>query len=292
MNELAERQDKATVGSADGGHVQAAAVLTLDSVSKSFQSRGRTVEAIKDIGLTVGTGEFVTIVGPSGCGKSTILNLVAGLDSQTAGTITFKGKAVRAGDRRVGYVTQQDNLFPWRTLRNNIAFPLEVVGAGRAVIAERVQHWIDKVGLSSFEEAFPHELSGGMRQRANIARTLIYEPELIMMDEPFGPLDAQTRLQLQLELLRIWEESRVSVLFITHDLTEAVALSSRVAIMSARPGRIAKWRDVTLRYPRNIAQIHDDAHYREIYDDLWHTLARMVGQAGAPDATATEGAPC
>src|SRR5882757_1509119 len=180
-------------------------MLIFDTISKDYRSRNRTVPPLRDVSLTVAPQAFVTIVGPSGCGKSTLLNLVAGLDHATSGTILFHGATVRKGDRRIGYVTQQDNLFPWRTLRDNIRFPLEVTNQPRREALERVSYWIDKVGLTGFDEAFPHELSGGMRQRANIARTLIYEPELIMMDEPFGPLDAQTRLELQGELLRIWE---------------------------------------------------------------------------------------
>jgi NitT/TauT family transport system ATP-binding protein len=254
-------------------------MLVFDTISKDYRSRKRTVPALRDVSLTVAPQAFVTIVGPSGCGKSTLLNLVAGLDHPTSGTILFHGATVRRGDRRIGYVTQQDNLFPWRALRDNIRFPLEVTGQPRREALERVSYWIDKVGLTGFDDAFPHELSGGMRQRANIARTLIYEPELIMMDEPFGPLDAQTRLELQGELLRIWEETKVSVLFITHDLTEAIALSSQVAIMSARPGRITELRDVPLARPRDIARLHDDPAYRQIYDHLWDTLKMVVEEA-------------
>ena len=256
-----------------------APLLRLDAVSKRFEARGRSVLAVNDLSLSVPPESFVTIVGPSGCGKSTLLNIVAGLMRIDSGSVTFRGAPVQVGDRRIGYVTQQDNLFPWRTLRDNILFPLIFANVPRAEAEKRAAYWIDKVGLAGFENAYPHELSGGMRQRGNIARTLIYEPELIMMDEPFGPLDAQTRLQLQKELLRIWQETKVSVLFITHDLAEAIALSSEVAIMSARPGTIDAIRTVPLPYPRDIARIHDNPDYRTIYDDLWQRLERVVEAA-------------
>jgi NitT/TauT family transport system ATP-binding protein len=254
-------------------------LLALTSVTKEYRARGRSVMALQDINVAIREGAFLTIVGPSGCGKSTLLNLVAGLEPVTSGEIRFRGLPVQAGDRRIGYVTQQDNLLPWRTLLQNVAFPLELTGERPAAAIDRARHWIAKVGLQGFDDAYPHELSGGMRQRANIARTLIYQPQLIMMDEPFGPLDAQTRLQLQIELLRIWAETRVSVLFITHDLTEAIALSTGVAIMSAKPGRIEAVREVTLQEPRNIARIHDDPRFRVMYDDLWDLLEVIVRDA-------------
>jgi NitT/TauT family transport system ATP-binding protein len=254
-------------------------LLTMMSVSKEYRARGRSVTALKDIHIELGEGAFLTIVGPSGCGKSTLLNLVAGLEPVSRGEIKFRGQPIRPGDRRIGYVTQQDNLLPWRTLLQNVTFPLELVGERPAAATDRARHWIAKVGLEGFDDAYPHELSGGMRQRANIARTLIYEPQLIMMDEPFGPLDAQTRLQLQIELLRIWGETKVSVLFITHDLAEAIALSTSVAIMSAKPGRIEAVREVTLQEPRNIARIHDDPQFRVMYDDLWDMLEVIVRDA-------------
>lgn len=263
--------------------------LILDSVTKEYLARGRLVTALRDLALTIPERSFFTIVGPSGCGKSTILNLVAGLERQSAGSIMFRGQPVTAGDRRIGYVTQQDNLFPWRTLRQNIVFPLEIAGMSNRQAMEQVRHWIDKVGLAGFDDAYPHELSGGMRQRANIARTLIYKPELIMMDEPFGPLDAQTRLQLQQELQRIWDETKVSVLFITHDLAEAIAMSTKVAIMSARPGRITEVRDVTLEHPRDLPRMHDNPDYRRMYDDLWETL-RSVVEAAQQQAVGGAGA--
>jgi NitT/TauT family transport system ATP-binding protein len=267
-------------GDEEIGKVSSSALLALDRVGKTYKARDREVTALEDISFEVAERDFLTIVGPSGCGKSTLLNLVAGLESATTGSLSFLGQPItKAGDRRIGYVTQQDNLFPWRQLVDNVALPLELAGMAKAERRDRARHWIDKFGLAGFEQAYPHELSGGMRQRANIARTLIYEPKLVMMDEPFGPLDAQTRLQLQSELLRIWSETGTSVLFITHDLAEAIALSQRVVVMSARPGRFETIRDITLNEPRNIARIHDDPGFRAAYDELWEQLEDVVHRA-------------
>lgn len=254
-------------------------MLSFRDVSKSYHARGRVVNALKHISFDVLEGDFLTVVGPSGCGKSTLLNLITCLEAPTQGTISFLGDGVKPGDRRIGYVTQQDNLLPWRTLVSNIAFPLEIAGVAVREREDRAKIWIEKLGLRGFENSYPHELSGGMRQRANIARTLIYSPRLVMMDEPFGPLDAQTRLQLQTELLRIWEETNTSVLFITHDLAEAIALSRRVAVMSARPGTITSLEEIVINEPRDIAHIHDDPQFREVYDRMWTQLEAIVRQS-------------
>jgi NitT/TauT family transport system ATP-binding protein len=179
-------------------------------------------------------------------------------------------------DRRIGYVTQQDHLLPWRTLRDNVAFPLEVAGVPVAERRERAEFWMQKVGLQGFGDAFPSELSGGMRQRGNIIRTLIYGPPVILMDEPFGPLDAQTRIVLQDLLLSIWEESRSTVLFVTHDLSEAISLADRVVLMGTSPGRIVRCEDVLIDRPRDIFQIHEHTEYRRLYNQLWNDLGTQV----------------
>ena len=179
-------------------------------------------------------------------------------------------------NRSIGYVTQADNLYPWRTLRKNIEFPLELRGVPAAERRERCEHLIRRVGLAGFEDSYPSELSGGMRQRANIIRTLAYKPEVILMDEPFGPLDAQTRLILQNQLLDLWQEERKTVIFITHDLGEAVALADRVVVMSARPGRIKAISDVPIPRPRNLFEIHSDERFRKSYQTLWASLEEEV----------------
>jgi NitT/TauT family transport system ATP-binding protein len=248
------------------------AILSIRGVTRDFFSRGKLVEALGGVDLEIPEGEFLTIVGPSGCGKSTLLNLVSGLMPPSGGALRYRGREVRGVNTEIGYITQQDNLFPWRTLQDNVAFPLEVQRVPQEERRRRAAALIAKVGLGGFEEHYPYELSGGMRQRANIIRTLIYDPQLILMDEPFGPLDAQTRVILQDQLLKLWVESRKTVVFITHDLVEAIALADRVAVMTARPGVIKSVNEVTIPRPRDIFHIHDDEEFRRLYDKLWEEL--------------------
>jgi NitT/TauT family transport system ATP-binding protein len=256
-----------------------APILALRGVARRFARRERVVTALDGVTLDVDRGELVTIVGPSGCGKSTLLNLIAGLLPASAGEVLYKGEAVRGVNTEIGYVTQADNLYPWRTLRENAEFPLELRGVARAERRRRAATVIERVGLAGFEDHYPHELSGGMRQRANIVRTLVYDPEVILMDEPFGPLDAQTRLLLQDQLLRLWDAARKTIVFITHDLTEAVALADRVVVMTARPGRVKRVCPVPLKRPRDLFHLHDDEQFRVTYDALWDDLADEVRRA-------------
>jgi NitT/TauT family transport system ATP-binding protein len=251
-------------------------MLRLKNISKRFFSRERLIKAVDQISLEVGSGEFLTLVGPSGCGKSTILNIVSGLMRPTEGLVELDGKSITGVTRDIGYVTQQPNLMPWRTLIDNVSFPLQVVGAGRSERYDRAAELIAMVGLEGFEKSYPHELSGGMRQRANIIRTLIYSPKVMLMDEPFGPLDAQTRIILQDQLLNIWTRTGVTIIFITHDLHEAIGLGDRVALMSARPGRIIRIDNVVMSRPRDIFHIHDSSDFRALYDMIWAELERQV----------------
>ena len=253
-------------------------MLSLSNISKRFFSRNRSVRAIEGISIDIASGEFVTMVGPSGCGKSTILNILAGLMAPTDGTVTIDGKPLRGVNREVGYVTQQHNLMPWRTLLDNVAFPLEVAGVAQSERHDRAIALVAMVGLTGFEKSYPHELSGGMRQRANIIRTLIYSPKVMLMDEPFGPLDAQTRLILQEQLLEIWARTRVTILFITHDLHEAIGLGDRVVLLSARPGRIIRVDKVGMSRPRDVFRMHDNVEFRALYDAIWVELERQVRQ--------------
>jgi NitT/TauT family transport system ATP-binding protein len=259
-------------------------MLSLKNVSKSFLSRDRIVKAITAISLDIAPGEFVTMVGPSGCGKSTILNIVSGLMPPTEGSVEINGKALAGVTREVGYVTQHHNLMPWRTLIENVAFPLQVAGIGKSERNDRAGELIAMVGLAGFETAYPHELSGGMRQRANIIRTLIYAPKVMLMDEPFGPLDAQTRVMLQDQLLKIWSRAGVTILFITHDLQEAIGLGDRVVLLSARPGRIVRIDKVTMPRPRDVFRMHDSVEFRQLYDALWTELEREVGEQRSGDS--------
>ena len=253
-----------------------AALLTLDSVSKEYHVRGKRIVALDSVSLDVAAGEFVTIVGPSGCGKSTLLNLIVGLLRASGGRIRFRGEPVDGISTKIGYVTQKDNLLPWRTLAENVEIALEIRGIDRSARRKQTGELIDRVGLSGFEDHYPHELSGGMRQRANIIRTLIYDPELILMDEPFGPLDAQTRIVLQDQLLKLWYASRKTIVFITHDLIEAITLADRVVLMSSRPGRIKSIESVTIPRPREVFSIHESAEFRSAYERLWRQLRPEV----------------
>ena len=254
-------------------------LLAIEGIRKEYQVRGKKILALDSIDLTVAEGEFVTIVGPSGCGKSTLLNLIVGLLRSSFGRILFHGDPINGICTKIGYVTQKDNLLPWRTLIANVEIALEIRGADKRARRAQAQQLIGRVGLGGFEDHYPHELSGGMRQRANIIRTLIYDPELILMDEPFGPLDAQTRIVLQDQLLKLWAASRKTILFITHDLIEAITLADRVVLMTSRPGRIKSIENITIPRPRDVFKIHETQQFRAAYERLWQELRPEVNLA-------------
>jgi NitT/TauT family transport system ATP-binding protein len=232
-------------------------LLTVSDVSKRYATRNGIVDALSDVNVDIADGEFVSIVGPSGCGKSTLLRLVAGLDTATAGAIRILGDQVTGPSRRTGVVFQEARLLPWRTAVDNILLPAEIQGGRRAARAqrERAEQLLALVGLKGFESAYPRELSGGMAQRVALARSLLLNPSLLLMDEPFGALDAITREQMNMELLRIWSESRKTVIFITHSVSEAVLLSDRVLVMTPSPGRVRGSIPIDLPRPRTVAQL-------------------------------------
>ncbi len=249
-------------------------------VSRVFRAQRGDVTALADVNLDVNEGEFVTMVGPSGCGKSTALNVIVGLLEPSTGELLFRGRPTRGINHEIGYVTQADNLFPWRTVLENVTFGLQMRGIGtKASRRDKAMQLLDRVGLAGFHNHYRHELSGGMRQRVNIVRTLAYDPKVILLDEPFGPLDAQTRLQLQDLLLKLWRErAETTIIFITHELTEAIALADRLVVMSARPGKIREIVKVDLPRPRDIYTIHTDPKFRELYDQVWEHLADEMRQ--------------
>jgi NitT/TauT family transport system ATP-binding protein len=212
----------------------------------------------------------VTVVGPSGCGKSTLLKLIAGLTPVSGGRIVYQGEEVRGLNTRVGYVPQESKLFPWLTLEENVAFGLDARRRSRQERDRQARYFINLAGLAGFEKYYPAQLSGGMGKRASIIRALAYEPPVILMDEPFGPLDAQTRMVLQDELLKIWEQKRQTIVFVTHDLVEAVALADRVVVITHRPGRIKDVIQVPMQRPRNIFEIHRQDGFDEAYGRLWN----------------------
>jgi NitT/TauT family transport system ATP-binding protein len=249
--------------------------LRLEHVRKEFTLRGRTGErlvAIEDVTLDVRAGEFLTLVGPSGCGKSTLLDLLGGLERPSSGRILLDGVPIEGPARDRGIVFQQYALFPWRTALQNVEFGLEIASEKPSVRREKANHYLELVGLSAFAQRYPHELSGGMKQRVAIARSLAYEPAVLLMDEPFAALDAQTREGLQLELLRIWRATGRTIVFITHGIDEAIVLGQRVAVMSARPGRIHTVFDV----PASLRSESEDVRALLLFGELRHAIWRQL----------------
>ncbi|ADE85150.1 ABC transporter ATP-binding protein [Rhodobacter capsulatus] len=247
------------------------ALLTLENVGKTFTVDKKPVVAVEDVTLSIAENEFVSIVGSSGCGKSTLLNIVGGLEEASTGTVRIGGQPVTGPGRDRGFVFQGYSLFEWQTVAGNIRFALEKSRLSRAEKDERVAHFVNAVGLRGFENAHPGQLSGGMRQRVAIARALVYRPQILLMDEPFGALDAQTRGMMQELLLRVWEDHKVTVLFVTHDVDEAVFLADRVVVLASRPGRIKREIRVPLARPRDYDIVADPdfaAIKREILADI------------------------
>ena len=262
------------------GDAASGTMISLRSAGKQFSARGTTLRALQPLTLDINALEFVAVVGPSGCGKSTILNLIAGLLRPSEGSVRYDGSEVTGPNVRVGYMTQKDTLLPWRNVRDNVGLALElrIRSASREAAAARVAQMIELVGLAGFERHYPAELSGGMRKRTALARTLIYEPETLLMDEPFGALDAQLRLLLMDQLQRLTQLRRITVVFVTHDLAEAIALADRVVIMSARPGQIRRIREVPLPRPRDIFKLRFTEEFAQLYEELWNELKDEVAK--------------
>jgi len=243
-----------------------------------YEQRGKRFEALRDVSLQVDGGEFISIVGASGCGKTTLLRIVDGLKAPSRGQIWVDGKPVQKPGPDRGFVFQQDALFPWRTVLDNVIFGLEVQGKSKKEARARADGLVGLVGLSGFEQHFPHELSGGMRQRANLARALTIDPDILLMDEPFASLDAQTREIMQAELLRIWRSNRKTVLFVTHQIDEAVFLADRVVVMTSRPGQVKAVLDVKIDRPRDLSVKRTPA-FLDLVDQIWKMIEEEVKAA-------------
>lgn len=262
-------------------HHNASPAVRLTDVGIAFAERGGgRYQAVKGATLDVAEGEFVAIVGPTGCGKSTLLNVTAGLLRPSSGTVALSGRPLPGLNRDAGYLFQADALMPWKTALENVAVGLEVRGMASRQAREHASRWLSRVGLKAFLDRYPHQLSGGQRKRVALAQVLILDPKILLMDEPFGPLDAQTRALMGELLLRLWSEDRKAVMFVTHDLEEAIALSDRVIIMSAGPAAtIIGDHRVTLSRPRDPAEIRHDPGFAAIHKVIWQQLKAEVVKA-------------
>ncbi len=255
-------------------------LIQFSEVSKSFETKDGTLHAVRDVNLVVDRGEIVTLVGPSGCGKSTLLNMVAGLFPPTQGQVLYSGSLVTDLNSKVGYMTQSDHLLPWRTVVGNVIAPLEIRNVPRNEAMARVTELLSLVGLNGFEKNYPSQISGGMRKRTALARLLAYDPETLLMDEPFGALDALLRLRMQVELRALYRRLGKAVLFVTHDLEEAVALGDRCVVFSARPGRILDVIDIKLPVDRDLMQLRYDPLFAKTCAKLWELLTPELDGVG------------
>jgi NitT/TauT family transport system ATP-binding protein len=254
------------------------AALSFEAITCTFAARGAgSYTAVKDVTLAVGEGEFVSIVGPTGCGKSTLLNVAAGLLRPSSGTIRILGEPLAGINRRAGYMFQAEALMPWRSTLANVTAGLEFRGVDPAEARRRAEEWLERVGLSGFGDRYPHQLSGGMRKRASLAQMLILDPQILLMDEPFSALDVQTRQLMENELLELWSANRKSVVFITHDLEEAISLSDRVVVLSAGPAThpIGDF-PIALPRPRDVAEIRLTPAFIALHDRIWHSMKEEV----------------
>jgi NitT/TauT family transport system ATP-binding protein len=259
------------------GHGRTGSIV-LERVTQRFPvpREDREFTAVQDVSIDVRGGEFISIVGPSGCGKSTLLSLIAGLVPATSGRITIDGQPVSGVNPRLGFVFQRDAIFPWKTVAQNVGLPLLFRGVDTASARPRVAEWIGRIGLTGFEQYHPYQLSGGMRKRVALAMTMVYEPEIVLMDEPFGALDVQTRNLMENDLLEIWAQLQRTVVFVTHDLEEAIALSDRIVVMTASPGRVKAVYPIDLPRPRSVTEIRFHPDFGRLYERIWKDLRDEV----------------
>jgi NitT/TauT family transport system ATP-binding protein len=256
---------------------QTASAIELRNVTKRFQTpKGEPYTALRDLNLNVAPGEFCAVVGPTGCGKSTTLGLISGLERPSVGEVQVMGKTVQGIDRRIGYVFQSDAIFPWKNVLRNVATGPLFRGRPKAKAVERARDWIARVGLAGFEDRYPHQLSGGMRKRVALAQTFINEPQILLMDEPFSALDVQTRTMMEDELLNLWSSTSASVVFVTHDLEEAISLADRVCVLTAGPATVKGIYTIDLPRPRKVAEIRFEPRFVQLYHEIWEDLRNEV----------------
>ena len=256
-------------------------MLEYRGVGKKFDKRDSEIVALRNVSFRIDEGKFVSVVGPSGCGKSTLLNLSAGLSKPSSGEVIYGGEPVTGINTRVGYITQRDNLLEWSTVYDNIVIALRIRRMPRARQKELADYYLDLMGLKDFAKHYPMELSGGMRKRAALARTLIYSPELVMMDEPFSALDAHVKMMMHEELLRVWDADKKTIMFITHDLTEAITLSDQVIVLSARPGTVKATIDINLPRPRDPFLLQTTPEFIALYHQVWELLRDDIRKSEA-----------
>lgn len=260
--------------------------IAIRSVAHTFQGQTGSTKALAGVNLEIAAGEFVAIVGPSGCGKSTLLSLISGLEKIQSGNVEIGGHPVDGIRRDAGMMLQSESLLPWRTVRGNIELALRIRRHPKTEVTRRADAWIRRIGLEGFAEHYPRELSGGMRKRVQLAATMVYEPAILLMDEPFSALDALTRNVMEDELLRIWSNSRSTVVFVTHDLDEAIALADRVVVSTARPMRVKASYEIPIPRPRSVAEIQSAPGFGELRHRIWSDLRDEVSAAGDPGSAA------
>jgi sulfonate transport system ATP-binding protein len=253
-------------------------MIELQGIGKTFGRGAGQLHAVTDVNLRIEPQSIVALIGPSGCGKSTLLNMVAGLYRPTAGRVIYEGQHVFDINTDVGYMTQKDNLLPWRNVLDNVALPLELIGVSRSERQERARAIIGQVGLDGFEEKFPSSLSGGMRKRVALARMLLYEPRTLLLDEPFAALDAQLRLVMHDLLLRLWSAQRQSIVLVTHDLVEAITLADRVIVFTKRPATVALEQAIDIPRPRDVREVRFTKEFHDIYNSIWERLRQEYGE--------------
>lgn len=253
-------------------------MIELQSIGKTFYKGKTALEAVNDVNLQFETHSITALIGPSGCGKSTLLNMIAGLYEPSKGNVYYKGAPVADVNTDVGYMTQKDNLLPWRTVLDNVAMPLELAGVPVARRHEEAREMLAQVGLKGFEEKFSSELSGGMRKRVCLARMLLYKPQILLLDEPFAALDAQLRIAMHDLLLRLWTKNRQTIVFVTHDLVEAITLADRVVVFGPRPATVTYEERIDLPRPRDVMQVRFTKQFQEIHNTIWERLRQQYAE--------------